>query len=57
MSLEGEFINCPKNSGLEGPCVYADCMAHTLEIIIYILTDLLCQDRGGLPVDPSGFLC
>ena len=35
----------------------ADCMAHALEIIIYALIDLLCQGRGELPIDPSGFLC
>jgi hypothetical protein len=46
-----------KTVGSEAPCVYADCMAHALEIIIYALIDLLCQDRGELPIDPSGFLC
>ncbi|MEA1991012.1 MAG: hypothetical protein U9N58_02280 [Thermodesulfobacteriota bacterium] len=43
--------------GSKALCVHAECMAHALESIIYVLIDLLCQDRGELPIDPSGFLC
>jgi len=50
-------IKSKKTVGSKAPCVYAKCMAPALEIIIYALIDLLCQDRGELPIDPSGFLC